>query len=147
MGIFDDVVVNAKSAANVVSKKAGDFYDISKLKLSAASIRGELNKKFRAFGEAVYNGEPEAVTSDLRNQIDELKESLKEVNEMLNTAKNQTTCPVCSAPVTKGAQYCSACGAAIPTDVSFCKNCGTILQDDSNFCTNCGAPVNKQNVD
>lgn len=32
MGIFDDVVVNAKSAAQTVGKMAGQFVDMSKLR-------------------------------------------------------------------------------------------------------------------
>ena len=42
--IFDDVVVNAKAAAAVVSKKASTVYDTSKHKITAAEIRGEINK-------------------------------------------------------------------------------------------------------
>ena len=32
MGIFDDIMVNAKSAANAVGKKAEQIVDFSKLK-------------------------------------------------------------------------------------------------------------------
>ena len=35
-GILDDVIVNAKAAASVVSKKASDVYDSSKQKIAAA---------------------------------------------------------------------------------------------------------------
>ena len=38
-GILDDVIVNAKAAASVVSKKASDVYDNSKQKIVAAEIR------------------------------------------------------------------------------------------------------------
>ena len=38
-GILDDVIVNAKAAASVVSKKASDVYDSSKQKIAAAEIR------------------------------------------------------------------------------------------------------------
>ncbi len=41
--IFDDVVVNAKAAAAVVSKKASTVYDTSKHKITAAEIRGEIS--------------------------------------------------------------------------------------------------------
>ena len=36
MGIFDDVVVNAKSAAQTVGKMAGQFVDMSKLRINMA---------------------------------------------------------------------------------------------------------------
>lgn len=141
MGLFDDVVVNAKSAANAVSKKAGELYDVSKLKLSAANLRGELNKAYKTFGEAVYNNAPEADLEECKSKIKELKECLREVTELLNTTKNQGTCPECGASVIKGAQFCHSCGATLITDASFCKKCGAELFDDSKFCINCGAPV------
>ena len=36
MGLFEDVVVNAKSAVDVVGKKASKIVDVSKLRISAA---------------------------------------------------------------------------------------------------------------
>ena len=38
MGILEDVVINAKSAANAVGKSATKLYDLSKLKVSAADL-------------------------------------------------------------------------------------------------------------
>lgn len=141
MGLFDDVVVNAKSAASVVSKKAGTLYDVSKLKLSAANLRGELNKKFRAYGEAVYDGAPAQELEELKLQIKELRESLKEVSDVLKSTQNRGVCPQCGANIIKGAQFCHCCGATLVTDASFCKKCGAELHEESNFCINCGAPV------
>lgn len=46
-GILDDVIVNAKAAASVVSKKASDVYDNSKQKIVAAEIRAEINTKLK----------------------------------------------------------------------------------------------------
>ena len=45
MGLFEDVVVNARSAANVVGKKAGQLVDISKLRLSAADVEREISAR------------------------------------------------------------------------------------------------------
>ena len=41
MGILDDVVVNAKSAAEAVGRKAGQLVDVSKLRISAAEVNSE----------------------------------------------------------------------------------------------------------
>ena len=38
MGIFDDVVVNAKSAAQTVGKMAGQFVDMSKLRINMSEL-------------------------------------------------------------------------------------------------------------
>ena len=56
-GILDDVIVNAKAAASVVSKKASDVYDSSKQKIAAAEIRAEINAKLRELGALAYKSE------------------------------------------------------------------------------------------
>ena len=56
MGILEDVVINAKSAANAVGKSATKLYDLSKLKVSAADLNGDINKHFEALGRIVYDG-------------------------------------------------------------------------------------------
>ena len=47
MGIFDDVVVNAKSAAQTVGKMAGQFVDMSKLRINMSELNGEITKRRR----------------------------------------------------------------------------------------------------
>ena len=63
--IFDDVVVNAKAAAAVVSKKASTVYDTSKHKITAAEIRGEINKKLRDIGKYTYSSRRTSTSSTL----------------------------------------------------------------------------------
>ena len=53
MGLFEDVVVNAKEAVNAVGKKAGQMVDISKLRLSAADLNNEISKRFEALGRVI----------------------------------------------------------------------------------------------
>ena len=55
--IFDDVVVNAKACASAVSQKASTVYDVSKHKITAAEIRGDINKKLRELGALTYKSE------------------------------------------------------------------------------------------
>ena len=38
MGLFENIVSNAKQAANVVGKKTGELVDTSKLKLQAVDL-------------------------------------------------------------------------------------------------------------
>ena len=47
MGIFDDVVVNAKSAAQTVGKMAGQFVDMSKLRINMSELNGEITKRYQ----------------------------------------------------------------------------------------------------
>lgn len=116
--IFDDVVVNAKAAASVVSKKASVVYDASKHKISAAEIRGEINKKLRDLGALTYKSQVHGI--DLSEQIEhtvaeisELKDNLNIINEHIAAAKNQKKCPQCDANIPKNSLFCNICGAKI----------------------------------
>lgn len=114
--MFDDVVVNAKAAANAVSKKASVVYDTSKHKISAAEIRGEINKKLRELGSLTYKSAVHEI--DLSEQISktiaeitDLKDNLNIINEHIASAKNQKKCPQCDANVPKNSLFCNICGA------------------------------------
>ncbi|MCH5304652.1 MAG: zinc-ribbon domain-containing protein [Ruminococcus sp.] len=141
MAIFDDVVVNAKSAASVVSKKAGEIFDLSKLRISLASMRGELNKQYQALGEAVYNNASDDEITDIKNEITSVKQNIEDIENILASAKSYVSCPACGEKLNKNAQFCSTCGTAIPSSKSVCSSCGEEIQKDAKFCANCGNPV------
>lgn len=116
--IFDDVVVNAKAAAAVVSKKASTVYDASKYKITAAEIRGEINKKLKDLGKytykaQVFGADTSAEISQTVAEIKELKENLDIINEHINSVKNQKKCPQCDAKIPKNSVFCNICGARI----------------------------------
>ena len=86
MGILEDVVINAKSAANAVGKSATKLYDLSKLKVSAADLNGDINKHFEALGRIVYDGKQNgednsALIEDSVKIIKDLYESLAAINQ------------------------------------------------------------------
>lgn len=141
MAIFDDVVVNAKSAASVVTKKAGELFDLSKLRISLASLRGELNKQYQALGEAVYNNDPADEIEAIKAEITIVKENISDIENVLANAKNTVTCPACGEKLNKNAQYCSTCGTAIPKVEKVCASCGAKLIDGAKFCAICGTQV------
>ncbi len=117
-GLFDDVVVNAKAAANAVSQKATKVCDVSKHKLSAAEVRGEINKKLRELGAVTYKSQTtgknmtEEITA-LVSDITELKENLSVINEHIAASKNQKTCLNCGALLPKNSVFCNICGAKL----------------------------------
>ncbi|MGN0474511.1 MAG: zinc-ribbon domain-containing protein [Acutalibacteraceae bacterium] len=122
MGIFEDVMSNAKSAAVNVGKKAGRLVDISKLRMSAAELNNEINKRYEALGRVVYNAAKEE--QDVKGLIDECAISidalylrLDEVNEKINRLQNKTVCPVCSAQNPESSMYCSQCGNKLRDEV------------------------------
>ena len=116
--IFDDVVINAKAAAAVVSKKASTVYDTSKHKITAAEIRGEINKKLRDIGKYTYKKEvfgvdTSAEVSQLIADVKELKENLDIINAHIDSVKNQKKCPQCEAKVPRNSVFCNICGAKL----------------------------------
>ena len=121
MGILDDVVVNAKSAAEAVGKKAGQLVDASKLRITVAELNTELRHKYEALGQFVADNcretlaEDEAVAVELA-EIDELSAQLAAVSKELSDKQNKVVCPVC--------------GKASPASAVFCSNCGTKLSAD-----------------
>ena len=77
MGILDDVVINAKTAAEAVGKKAGQIVDVSKLRFNVAELNAEISKRYEALGEYVYENCREALAEDAESvgkmaEIDEL---------------------------------------------------------------------------
>lgn len=116
--IFDDVVVNAKAAAAVVSKKASTVYDTSKHKITAAEIRGEINKKLRDIGKYTYKKEvfgvdTSAEVAQLIADVKELKENLDIINAHIDEITNQKKCPECEAKIPKNSIYCNICGTKL----------------------------------
>lgn len=116
--IFDDVVVNAKAAASAVSKKAATMYDTSKHKISAAELRGEINKRLRELGMLTYKKEVHGsdVTEEIAkliSEITELKENLAIILDHIDSIKNQKKCPKCESKVPRNSVYCNICGARI----------------------------------
>ncbi len=119
MGLFEDVVVNARSAANVVGKKAGQLVDISKLRLSAADVEREISRRLEALGRVVYDEKKTGVDSHALVEesiscIDELYEQLDVINDELALARNKVICPLgAAAPIPKALSYCGCCGAKL----------------------------------
>jgi hypothetical protein len=141
MAIFDDVVVNAKTAAQAVSKKAGEVVELSKLRISLSGLRSDLNKQFLALGEAVYNNESEEEIAQIRSAIDETKLNIDEVEAILASVRNTVVCVNCGEKLQKNAQYCYICGTPVPTEKKVCPECGEEIAGSGKFCSNCGKAV------
>lgn len=120
-GILDDVIVNAKAAASVVSKKASDVYDNSKQKIVAAEIRAEINTKLKELGALTYKSVVHG--TDLSDkikeksaEITELKENLDLINDSISATKSVTYCPECGSDVPENSKFCNSCGAKLDED-------------------------------
>ena len=145
MAIFDDVVVNAKTAASAVSKKAGELYDLSKLRITLASLRSDLNKQYQTLGEAVYNEAGEEEIEVIKAEIADIKQNIVDVEKILTASRNTVRCPQCGQKLNKNAAFCFTCGAAIPKQPNpTCVRCGAELVNDAAFCFKCGARVDNK---
>ena len=121
MGIFDDVVINAKSAVNVVGKKAEQLVDLSKLKYAESGIHHEIEEKLRDLGGFVYEstiaGETDAKLLEKKiEQLTGLSQQLEMTREMLAAAKNKKCCKACGSINDKEAFICHKCGAKLQKD-------------------------------
>ncbi len=115
MSLFDDIVINAKSAANTVGKKAGQLKDYSKLKYSESGIKSEISKKKLALGDYVYTCTQTGDVDQKKMQamvdeIAELEENLQITREMIISAKNKIVCKECKTENEKDFVFCCKCG-------------------------------------
>ncbi len=118
MGILDDVVINAKSAAEAVGKKAGQIVDASKLRINAAELNAEISKRYEALGQYVFESCREKLAEDAEAvgkmaEIDELKAQHAAVRKELNDKQNKVVCPNCGKQSPNSVQYCSNCGTKL----------------------------------
>lgn len=121
MGLFEDVVINAKSALNVVGKKAGKIVDVSKLKISAVEIQNKISKLYEELGRCAYksfkDGKELSCVEEYAKKIDALKEEYVSVDEKIAEMKKKIRCSKCGFINLEDAIYCCKCGAKIePTD-------------------------------
>lgn len=118
MGILDDVVINAKSVAEAVGRKAGQLVDVSKLRVAAAEVNAEVTKRYQTLGQYVYENSREALGADPEAmgqmaELDGLQEQLAAVNKELNDKQNRTVCPTCGKHCDAADAFCSTCGAKL----------------------------------
>lgn len=115
MSLFDEIFINARTAANTVGKKAGQLKDYSKLKYSESGIKADIAKKKQELGDYIYSCSKTGEIDKERMQsfveeIDELEENLQITREMLTVAKNKVTCSACKAENERDSAFCCKCG-------------------------------------
>ena len=115
MGIFEDVILNAKAVVGTVGKKAGEVVDISKLKLAAADLRSELSQKYQILGRITFEESKtgkkyEKSKNELIEKIAELKSQLESVTDMIERSRQKHKCPACGVYNARDAVFCSKCG-------------------------------------
>ncbi len=123
MGTFEDVVINAKSAAVTVGKEAGRLVDISKLRFTAAELQREVSKKHEALGRMVYDAYKSGSSANISFDehicaIDDLYKKIDDVNDKINTLRRKSACPKCGFRNDDKAVFCSQCGAKLGSEAN-----------------------------
>ena len=121
MGILDDVVINAKSAAQTVGKMAGQFVDMSKLRINLSELNGEISRRYQELGQFIYEAKKagsadEAELEEKVAGIDDLYTQLTAVSAQLSALQNKDTCPCCGKQMEMEATFCSHCGMKLGAD-------------------------------
>ena len=55
MSFMDKMIYSAKNMANAASEKAGEVYEIGRLKLQLVSLNGDLEKAYTQLGRLEYD--------------------------------------------------------------------------------------------
>lgn len=121
MGFFDDVVVNAKAAAENMSKTAGKLVDVSKMKINISELKSEISKRKLMLGEYVYNQSKlgdldKAELAGKLAEIDSLYAQLEGIEKEVLGRQNKVECSNCGQQSDVGVMFCSNCGAKLETE-------------------------------
>lgn len=115
MGVLEDVLLNAKAAAESVGKKANEIADLSKLKMSAAQLSREISNQFELIGRAVYDAsksgeDASQAVQEGMDAVDQLYQEFHSLNERMMELRKNVKCPKCGASLEKGDSFCPKCG-------------------------------------
>lgn len=118
MGFWDQFVSSAKTVANAAGEKAGELYEVSRLKLQALQVNNDLQKEFERLGRMVYDqGKHGTDNSELIEgcaaEIENLLAALDELNDMIHDEVGTISCPSCGESIPLDSVYCSKCGAKV----------------------------------
>lgn len=115
MGIFEDLMAGAKNVVDYAGKKTDDVVELSKLKYQSSQLSNELRSLYEKLGCAVYSMmkseyDNNELIDSLAAEIEEVKNTLQEVNEKIAEKKELKLCPACGTKNDKEASYCMKCG-------------------------------------
>lgn len=121
MAFLDDLKKNLEAismASEKVVKKSGGAVELRKLKMEQESLKKELNNCYAQIGRMVVEkmeGADVPVEMEmLVKQIDDCKEAIAEIEQMIASKRGQRVCPVCGARADKAAVFCQKCGTRLP---------------------------------
>ncbi len=132
MGVFEDIFVKAKAAADAITEKAGQYVDVSKLNIKLAELKGDLKSEFEILGKTVYelrkNGSDSKAGIDSSiAQIENITIQIEELKKQIAAIKNKVICKACGHQNDMEALYCAKCGEKL---IKADKGDNTLKEDD-----------------
>jgi hypothetical protein len=118
LGIFEDVIVSVKTAADVAYKKTGEVIDVSKIRLNIAEISKEICNNYEILGKLCYENQKSGEIAGeeaekIISKIDSLLLDLKDKEAKLSQMRNKVKCQNCGNDNEPNYTFCSKCGTKL----------------------------------
>ena len=118
MGKLDEVLAKAKDLAKVAGNKTEEVVELTRLKIQASQLRGDIDANYLKLGEIIYElnkagTENEELISMCIAEIESQRTELAELTNRIDEMKNVVKCSECLAANPVGALYCARCGARL----------------------------------
>lgn len=146
MGLLEETLIKAKSAANAIGEKAGKIVDVSKLNFELVDLKSSLKSKFENIGKIVYGEIKNDCFSEVSiekeiKQIDDVFYKIEKLKKEIALIKNKIVCKACGSENSSNALYCNNCGHTLEikctcneecnkSKVESCENPGCECGDD-----------------
>lgn len=123
---FDDLKKTLTDAAEVVTKKTGDFVSVQKLKGQIYALGHSVDKKYQELGAVVFDEYAKGAkindeSAIVCEEISQINANIAGLREELASKHGCTICPVCEAEVPIEAMFCMRCGAQMPEEECECE--------------------------
>lgn len=115
MGVLEDAVIKAKSAADYAGKKTGEFVELSKLRIAASEVEKKIDFEYAELGKMVYKAAKEQTdcteyVGEKAAAIDALFSEHAELSDKIGALRSLKKCPVCAYENPQDAVFCNKCG-------------------------------------
>lgn len=118
MGMFNDILENAKEVFLKFGEKANDVYDVTKLGALKSRIGSDIDKEHKKLGKEYYqlhkSGKLDTADfSDLLSSLDELHTQYDTIVKQIEDIKSLKRCPVCGRAQEGNKPFCADCGSKL----------------------------------
>lgn len=116
MGLLDNVLEKTKVAVGLVSEKASQFVDVSRLNFNFSELKNKIKIQYQELGKLVYDASKnniEEISEEIKkyvSKIDALHVEMEKLKDKIAIMKNKIVCKSCNFQNEYNATYCIKCG-------------------------------------